>query len=847
MCDNYCRMAVGILLLSLYPFAANADGIPSPQIFFGFPMGKAGHLADYGQIRAYFKKCSVSPRMTLFDIGETTLGQPLMLAVISGPENLKSLDKFQSIQRALCHAPPVNAADALGRLQKIPVFVSINCSIHAGEIGPSQMSAELAYRLLSRDGPLVQKILKNVILLLIPVHNPDGLDMVVDWYKKYAGTKYQDGPFPFLYHHYCGHDINRDWFALTQKETRATVEKVYNVYRPQIVMDLHQMGSLGPRMVLPPYVDPYDSAIDPVVQAEMAAIGTAIASDLTAKDYAGVGYNLFFDSYSPGRSYTNTHGGVRILCEIASAELASTMDIAGERLKKWNNFNPLQRSWRFPKPWTGGAWSLENIVDYALQACFSLLDYAADDRLDCQYKMYRVLRNAAGLDKMFIIPQKQRDPSALYDMLELLQTGLVRVHRSQTAIKTGRDGPPGTFVVKTAQPYGNYALTLLERRKYPGYEKDGRLYPVHPYDVTSHNVPLLFGVDVQTVTGQNGAPDPAPLEKITAPGGAMIEKDIDTDFYIDYQNLEAVRCLQYLYDRNVDLYWELDSVKTSSCVLPPGTVRVHDHGTKLARTLVDRFFVHIYARPDKTPTRAIKLRRPRVGVYRSHLARKSEGWMRFVLDDFDVLYTSLTDNLIKNQELDKKYDIIILPDQSASGILHGAREISMPERYCGGIGENGRDNLSRFVRQGGTLAAIGRATALPLQYFWLGAKNVVKGLERTEYYAPGCLLKVIVDTGHPLGFGLARETAAFFYYSPAFDLVNGRSVAHFPGENILLDGWLTGEKHLALQTAVAEIPHGKGRVLLYGIDPTFRAQSRGTFKFLFNAVIYSGTHTRYGE
>ncbi|MBN1999177.1 hypothetical protein JW935_16585 [candidate division KSB1 bacterium] len=842
MCIKNCRMYIVILLVSLRSFFAFGDTIPSPYKFFGFHMGEPDRLVNYRQIRAYFKKCETSPRLRVLEVGETTLGNTLILAVISDPDNLTSLDSYIAAQQQICDAAGIDSAKAYALMEKIPIFVSINCSIHADEIGPSLMSVELAYQLLTQDTPAIRKVLKNVVLLLLPAHNPDGLDKIVDWQKKHAGTKYQNGPFPFLYHHYCGHDINRDWFALTQKETRATVENVYNVFRPQIVLDLHQMGSLGPRLVLPPYVDPYDKAIDPIVQAQMTAIGTSIAADLTAKDFAGVGFNLFFDSYSPGRSYTNTHGGMRILCEIASAKLASPIDIPASRLKKWQDFDPVQRSWRFPKPWAGGEWSLKNIVDYALQTSFSLLIYAAENRKNCQTKMYQVLRKSAVADTgsvSFIISQQQHDPWALYEMLKALQTGLVRIHQSLKKIELDRTYPPGTYVVQTAQPYGNYAATLLGRREYPGYEKEGQSYPVHPYDVTSHNLPLLFGVRTQVVKGEIQE-DLVPVQSLPVPKGIILEEKCESDFYIDYRNLQAVRCLQYLYDQKVGLFWEMDSVRTKSFILPPGAIRVETKDSEIAGKVADRFCVNIFSHQGQTSSNALRLYRPRIGLYQSYLARMSEGWMRFVLDEYDIQYNILTDQLIKSGFLEKKYDVIILPDQSASDILNGASEINMPAQYCGGIGENGRDNLSKFVQDGGILVAVGRATELPLQHFWLGAKNAVKELKKTEYYAPGCLLKVIVDTRHPLGFGLTRETSAFSYFCPVFDLVNGHSIAHYPGENILLDGWLTGEKHLALRTAVAEIPYGKGRVLLYGLRPMFRAQTIGTFKLIFNALIYSG-------
>jgi hypothetical protein len=280
-----------------------AAEIPSPQSYLGFKPGEDFRLLDAATILAYFQLLDrSSPRLQVQTLGKSTLGRPFWMALISAPENLQNMNHLIALQGEL--ADPRNLPEAQARrlMKEAKAIVSINCSIHPREVGPSQMSLELAYRLVSEQTPEAQEILNQVVLLLIPTHNPDGLDLICEWYKKFRDTPFAGGPFPFLEHYYCGHDINRDWILLSQKETRTTVENVYNVWRPHIVFDLHQMVYYGARMFLPPYADPYDENIPPILQSQTAALGTAVAAEMTAQGLAGIIHQDGFDAYAPSRA-----------------------------------------------------------------------------------------------------------------------------------------------------------------------------------------------------------------------------------------------------------------------------------------------------------------------------------------------------------------------------------------------------------------------------------------------------------------------------------------------------------------------------------------------------------------
>ena len=816
--------------------------IPSPADFLGFSAGQSLHLASPKQIDTYFRLLDdASSRLRVQELGKTTEGKSLILAIISSPENFKNAAGIIETQRKLSDPHDLIDAQAKLLIRKAKVVVSINCSIHPMEVGPSQMSMQLAYELVSGTSKLVESILEDTIILLIPAHNPDGLDKVVNWYYKYQGTQYEGGPLPFLDHKYSGHDINRDWVNLSQPESRLTVEKVYNVWRPQIVLDLHQMGYLSARMFVPPYIDPYDEMLHPIVHSLLNAIGSEILVDMTLAGHSGVATNIFFDAYSPTRAYVNYHGGMRILAEIASVKLASPIEIKSEQLLDKKSFYPNERAWNYPLPWPGGSWSLEQIVDYGKTACFSVLDYAVNKRQELLYYFYKVAYESINDEDnqvSFLIPPNQFDFYALDKMLNILQSGMVNVYKAVDEFVADETlYPAGTFIIPGDQPYASYARTLLEDKQYPSRNNNGHVYPIHPYDVTTNNLQYMLGVKVITIKGQvNGN-----FQKVDQ----IIRKSViparngNNGFFIDYRHLDAVKFIQNLFDQNVKVYWLAETIKAGGNIYPPGTLWMPGVYNQVVKDLADSVPVVISNAPSFKKKKAYQLVKPAIGLYQSYQAIIDEGWTRFIFDEFNIPYLTIKNEDIKSGNLAAKFDVIILPDQSVEKIIAGLDSTAVPGQYTGGIGDIGIQQLKDFVLNGGVLVTLGNASLLPLQHFWVEAKNVVNNINKSEYYVPGSMLKSIVDQDDPIGYGMQRETPIFNYNSPAFELVEGNSVVSYPGGNLLLSGWLTGEQHIALKTAVGEIPYGQGSVILMGIRPQFRAQTVVTFKLLFNSILKS--------
>ena len=736
-----------------------AAAVPAPEDVLGFRPGDDRKLASWSSVVEYFRRLdAASDRVRFEELGKTTLGAPFVLAYISAPENLRRLDEFREIQRQLADPrtlgprPDRRAAQLIARGKTV---VLITCGVHSTEVGSTLSSTLIAHRLASSDEPEVQQILRETIVLLVPSLNPDGVDIVKRWYDRTLGTPFEGTTPPELYHKYVGHDNNRDWYAFTQAETRLTVDKVHNVWHPQIVHDIHQQGAYGSRLFLPPYMQPVEPNVPKQLVEGYTELGLAVARRMLASGFKGITWDSTYDAWTPPRAYSHYYGGVRILSETASANLATPITLKFEQLRSREGYDPQKPSANFPEVWRGGEWRLRDITSYMTTAAHELLRHAAQNRERWLRRFYEVGREAVrprarGELSGFRVALASQNAG---ELLEILERGGVELQRLPSS--------PHVFV-PLAQPYGAFAKALLERQQYPNL-RDAEGHPIPPYDVTAHTLPLLMGVEVEPVF--------APVRTV-------------------------------------------------------GDLR------------------YSRARGDRRQPAAPR----RVGLYKSHVPSMDEGWTRWVLEQHGVRLSSLQDAEARAGNLRARYDAVIIPDQSPRALLEGHRRGTMPEEFTGGLGAEGVRALREFVEQGGTLVAFNEAARFAARQLQLPLRDVTEGLRRTEFYAPGSILRILLDTSHPAAAGMPRESVAWVEDSPAFEIVSNPLtlqrvcvVARYPQSgDPLLSGWLLGGEKLNGKAALVEVGLGRGRVVLFGFRPQYRAQSLATYPLLFNALRQGG-------
>jgi hypothetical protein len=508
---------------------AQVAQVPTPLEHFGHEIGSDGFLADWDELTAYYAAVAeASPRMVLDTLGPTTLGEPFVRLTISSEENLAGLDRFLEIQEKLADPRKVSGeAELDGLLAEGRTVVLITSHIHSTEVAAGQMPARLVYNLATSTEPDVLEILEETIIVLIPSLNPDGTQMVSRWWRQWQGTEFEGAPLPRLYHHYIGHNNNRDWFFFAQVETRMTVLEAHNRWRPQIVHDVHQMGNQGARFFVPPYIDPVEPNVDPRLIAGLNQLGQYMAAEMTRDGMDGVVTHAIFDIYTPARAYMHYHGGVRILSETARSDWANPVHQRMQDLRPTRDYDPRVMSANFPSPWEGGRWGLDDAVDYMEAGAMALLRNAAKNRDFWLRNFVEIHRDAVdGWDRWpeaWVIPAGQENEMGMDHLLRVLTTGNVEVHRAEAELRVagGATFPAGSYVIPMQQPYAAFAQTMLEAQEYPDLREYPGGPPIRPYDATAHTLPLLFGVEavrVESFAAASGPPALSdPIEQRTEP------------------------------------------------------------------------------------------------------------------------------------------------------------------------------------------------------------------------------------------------------------------------------------------------------------------------------------------
>jgi hypothetical protein len=497
---------VPVVLPGAQPVRAQA---PDPEAWFGFPVGQDRRLADWTEISAWYDALGTwSRRVTVDTVGTSTRWRPFLIVTITSPENQARIDRLREVQQQL--ADPRRIASAAQRdalLEEGRAVVLLTHGIHSSEVGRPQAAVRIAHRLAASNDPVVRRILDELVVVQIPSLNPDGTQWVNEWYERFAGTRWEGGPLPWLYHFYTGHDNNRDWYAFTQVETRLAVEYGHDAWRPQVVHDVHQMGGGGARLFLPPYVDPWEPNVDPALVASVNRLGMEVSAELTREGREGVVVNAIYDAWSPARAYSHYHGGARILSESASARLATPVEMPGGPMPGGRGYDAATASWNHPLPWSGGRWGLPEIVDQMEAGAMSLLTSVARDRrtwLETSLEIaQRAVEGWPEWPEAWIVPasaENLANRAGLTYLLRALTLGDVEIRRTSSPVTIeGERMPPGSWVVTMRQPYAGFAQTLLQRQRYPDLREYPGGPPRRPYDVTAHTLPLLTGVTVRPV------------------------------------------------------------------------------------------------------------------------------------------------------------------------------------------------------------------------------------------------------------------------------------------------------------------------------------------------------------
>jgi hypothetical protein len=550
------------------------------------------------------------------------------------------------------------------------------------------------------------------------------------------------------------------------------------------------------------------------------------------------------------------HNIVTVFSEMASAKVATPIYINPNEIPA----RYYTKSLTFPDPWPGGWWRLSDIVKYELTTSLSLVKTAFNHKEDFLYNSYRMGVDSIEMGKKgdpfaFIFPQEQRDYPTTLRMLEILKFGGAEIHQAQEDFAAdGKTYPEGSFVILMSQPYRTYVISVLEKRKYPSG------VPSRLQDNASHTLPMQMGVSFARIAKPFEAKfdrlESIPYPTITPPQASSSYIVLDSRANASYSVVFS------LLKEQAEVFRTKEKIKGDGFKAAAGSFIIKNtpQVQKAIPGLLEKWHLTAYGLTNIVDIAKAPLKNHRVGVYQSWRSNMDEGWTRYALDDAGIPFITLHNKDFKPSKkkpanLIERFDAIVFADESAEVIKTGiprpgsrsyARYFgAFPPEYSGGIGNEGIQALKTFVEQGGILVALNSASTLFIKEFNVPARNALDGVPREKFFCPTSLLRIKVDNTSPIGYGMPEEAAGLFFRSLAYTTWlppthdwDRTVVAAYPEDNILLRGWILGEDVIARRAAVVDIKYKKGHIVLVGLRCQHRAQTHGTYKFLFNALLY---------
>jgi hypothetical protein len=785
------------------------------------------------------------------------------------------LDELKEINRKLALDPELREEELSDLTERGKVFFLATLSMHSTEVGPSQAAPAIAYGLITnqlntKHSTLnTQHYLDNVVYMMVPSHNPDGMDMVVEYYKKNKGTKYEGTNVPGLYQKYTGHDNNRDFVTLSQPETKA-IAAVYNRnWFPQVMVEKHQMGSTGVRYFVPPPHDPIAENVDAELWSWIGIFGSNMMKDMTAQGQKGIAQRYLFDDYWPGSTETCIWKNViGMLTEAASARVATPVYIEPNELRVWGKgLAEYKKSINMPEPWEGGWWRLSDIIDYEKSSTFSIIKTASSHKKEILGFRNSLCRKEVDKGRteppyFYVMPLEQRDKGELVRLVNLLNEHGVEVYRLKEDMKLDeREYSKGDVVVPLDQPFRAFIKEVMESQVFPlrHYTPNGEI--IKPYDITSWSLPLHNGVKAEEIkTFVPGLREYA--ERIE--GDFALREGLISEFWGIALPVELNESFKTAFKASM-MGFQVErlnkSISYNGKVLEKGSFIIYGNSRpgrweELYKEMsVDPVFMM-----DQPPYEAQPMKIPRIALVETWMHDMDAGWTRFVFDQYHIPYIVIHPEDIENDDLVKEIDVVVFPSVSKDILKEGKYKTgddyyisNYHPDYTKGMGTKGMDKLMEFLDNGGIIISWGRSVEL-----FEGSLKIKRGDKDTEefnlpfseisdrlkdLYCPGSFVAVNLLGDHPVTYGMPSQTGAFYRGKPVFSTslpgfdMDRRVIGTFPEKDILLSGYIEKEELLSEKTNLVWLKKGRGQLVLFAFNPQFRASTAANYKLLFNALL----------
>ncbi len=941
-------MALGVFGLACTTslFAADPKITPEKDII-GFTIGDDYHMASYTQISAMLQKwASESDRVKVVSIGNTAEGRPQYMAIISSPENLAKMDQYKEISRRLARAEATEA-EAHQMAAQGKAVIWIDGGLHATETVNSQSLAEMVYQMASRTDPETMRFLNDVILLM-PVPNPDGVELVANWYMRSPDVQSRTmAGLPRLYQKYVGHDNNRDSIMHNMPETINQNKVMFIDWYPQIMHNVHQTGPAGQVVFIPPFRDPFNYDYDPLVPLGIEEVGIYMHTRLVEQGKGGSAmrsatpYSTWFNGNMRTAGYFRNQIG--ILTEIIGGPTPSMIPLVLEKQLP-------QGDW--PLPIAPQPWHYRQSIDYMIELERAVVDYASRNREPLLFNRYvmgarsiaagnrdswtitpkrinaaiaaakaeeslspangrgrggrggpgaggggageeggpaivgggmtlapsdiytKVLHDPAFRDpRGYIIPADQDDFPTAVKFINVLQKGGVEVEKATASFTVnGKTYAAGSYIVKSAQAFRAAVLDTFEPQDHPMDLAYPGGPPKRPYDITGWTISKQMGIAYDRILDGFDGPfvkigytlEKPPASKIMGPANPV-------GYYLSHKMNDSFIVINRLLKANCEVYWLNDEKKIDGRDLGTGTIWVPASPTAqpILAQAAQELGVTAFATTTKPTGDALKLKPIRIALVDVYGGSMPSGWTRWIFENYEFPFEVVFPQVLDAGNLKSTFDVIVFPSgtfaeaRGGRGLGGGgfgtlAAEM-IPEEFRSMLGSITTSKtvppLKTFVEEGGTLIAVGSAASigqpmgLPLKDHLVetGPDGASHHLSADKFYIPGSVLTVNYNNKDPLAYGMPDQGYVFFDDSPVFDRVqdskvDAKKVSWFDTKTPLYSGWAVGQEHLDGGELATEASVGRGKLVLLGLEATFRGTPHSTYKLLFNGL-YFGSAT----
>jgi len=885
------------LWLSISCAPLMAQKIPTPKEHFGFNIGDNYHLATYTQTESYFKKVAASTNKAKLQlIGKTEEGRNQYMMIVSDPNNIRQLEKYKSISQKLARAEDLSDEEAKQLAKEGKSVVWIDGGLHATEVVGAHQLIQTMYTLLTRDDEETKRILKSTIVLFVHA-NPDGQELVSNWYMRNADTlKRSTSDIPRLYEKYIGHDNNRDFFMLNMSESKNMSRQLYIEWMPQILYNHHQTGPPGTVVAGPPYRDPFNYVYDPLLVTGIDAVGAAMSSRLNAEQKPGYTMksgSVYSTWWNGGlRTAAYYHNIIGLLTEIIGNPTPSTIPLVPQRLipnsatpypiepQKWYfknsidysvslNYAVLNYATRYKDEllyniYTMGKHSIEagskdswtkspKKVELLADAFKADKKESRSDTLPVEY-FNKVYKNKELRDPRGYIVTANQTTTATSFINILINSGIQVQKATSNFSVAGKAYPAGSYIVKTNQAFRPHVLDMFEPQDHPNDFQYPGGPPVRPYDAAGWTPAFTMGIQFDRILEDfNGPFETIAYGDVQQPKG---NTNVDTKQIAGYtfsiKDNAAYLVVNDLLKEGIEVlknkenYFVASNAKAESII-------------KAATTNNGVSFNAVNNKPNDITNKVEPLR---IALWDKYGGSISSGWVRWIFEQYHFPFNLTYAKEIDAANLNNKYDVIVFVEGAIPALVatpspweeKEPKEDEIPVEFQAHLGkitaQKSIPALQKFLNNGGRIITIGSSANLAY-HLNLPVKNALvemvagkeKALPGEKFYIPGSVMQVDVDNNYAPNWGMNSKADVYFSASPVFKL-EPEAISHkditplawYASASTLRSGWAFGQSYLQDGVAAFEANVGKGKLFVYGPEITFRGQTHGTYKMLFNQL-----------